>query len=85
MSMTKTAFLFPGQGSQIVGMATKLSSESKVARAILAQIDEALGYSLSSLMTNGPAEELQLTYNAQPALFASSLATLKTLQSISGQ
>ncbi|EHI49632.1 malonyl CoA-acyl carrier protein transacylase [SAR116 cluster alpha proteobacterium HIMB100] len=83
--MTGTAFLFPGQGSQAVGMATTLAAESQTARDILSEIDDALDFKLSALMADGPAEELQLTQNAQPALFASSLCTLRVLQEQAGQ
>ena len=83
--MAKTAFLFPGQGSQTPGMATALAQESQQARDILAEIDSTLGVNLSKLMADGPADELQLTQNAQPALFASSLATLKTIEALTGQ
>jgi len=83
--MKVTAFLFPGQGSQAVGMAMALASESQTARDILSEIDDALDFNLSALMANGPAEDLQLTQNAQPALFASSLCTLRVLQEQSGQ
>lgn len=78
--MARTVFLFPGQGSQTVGMATTLAAESQTARDILAEIDDALDFKLSALMADGPAEDLQLTQNAQPALFASSLCTLRVLQ-----
>lgn len=78
--MASTALLFPGQGSQAVGMATAIASTSRTARDILSEIDDALDFKLSALMANGPAEELQLTQNAQPALFASSLCTLRVLQ-----
>ena len=84
-TMKVTAFLFPGQGSQAVGMAMALASESQTARDILSEIDDALDFNLSALMANGPAEDLQLTQNAQPALFASSLCTLRVLQEQSGQ
>lgn len=83
--MKVTAFLFPGQGSQAVGMATALAAESQTARDILSEIDDALNFNLSALMATGPAEDLQLTQNAQPALFASSLCTLRVLQEQSGQ
>ena len=83
--MAKTAFLFPGQGSQTPGMATALAQESQQARDILAEIDSTLGVHLSKLMADGPADELQLTQNAQPALFASSLATLKTIEGLIGR
>ena len=77
--MSKTAFLFPGQGSQTPGMATELASQSVAAKSVLAQVDEALGQNLSALMADGPADELTLTANAQPALFASSLAVVAAI------
>ena len=83
--MTKTAFLFPGQGSQTPGMAQALCEASAAARDVLAQIDEALGQNLSSLMADGPADELTLTANAQPALFASSLAVVAAIHEHSGK
>lgn len=83
--MTKTAFLFPGQGSQTPGMAQRLCDASEAARDILAQVDDALGQKLSMLMSQGPAEELTLTANAQPALFASSLAVVAAIHEHSGK
>ena len=83
--MQKTAFLFPGQGSQTVGMGQALAASSPQARARLTMIDEALGESLSSLMADGPLDELTLTRNAQPALFASSVAVLAALETASGK
>ena len=83
--MQKTAFLFPGQGSQTVGMGQALAASSPQARARLTMIDEALGESLSSLMADGPLDELTLTRNAQPALFASSVAVLAALEAASGK
>ncbi|MBT5649008.1 MAG: ACP S-malonyltransferase, partial [Rhodospirillaceae bacterium] len=64
------AFVFPGQGSQAVGMGQELVAAFSVARETLEEIDDALGQNLSKLMAQGPAEELQLTENAQPALMA---------------
>ncbi|WP_404470352.1 ACP S-malonyltransferase [Sutcliffiella horikoshii] len=78
--MGKVAFVFPGQGSQIVGMAQELASEYKEVQAVIDQADEKLGYKLSSLMFEGPQEELTLTYNAQPALLTSSIAILQLLK-----
>jgi [acyl-carrier-protein] S-malonyltransferase len=75
------AFVFPGQGSQAVGMGQELAAEFAVARAVLAEVDEALGQNLSGLMANGPIEELTLTENAQPALMAASLAVMRVLES----
>ena len=83
--MAVTAFLFPGQGSQVVGMASKLAQNSKIAKDILCEVDDALEFKLSALMAEGPAEKLQLTQNAQPALFASSICTLHVLQDQTGK
>ena len=83
--MSKTAFLFPGQGSQAPGMAVNLCAASQAAKDVLAQVDEALGQNLSALMADGPADELTLTANAQPALFASSLAVVAAIAEHSGK
>ena len=83
--MTKTAFLFPGQGSQTPGMAQHLCEASEAARDVLGQVDDALEQKLSMLMAQGPAEDLTLTANAQPALFASSLAVVAAIQEHSGK
>src|SRR5258708_867640 len=74
------AFLFPGQGSQAVGMGAELADAFGPARRIFEEIDDALGQRLSRLMREGPAEELTLTENAQPALMAVSLAVMATLE-----
>jgi [acyl-carrier-protein] S-malonyltransferase len=71
------AFIFPGQGSQSVGMGAALAGASREARAVLEEVDEALGQSLARLMAEGPAEELTLTENAQPAIMANAIATLR--------
>jgi [acyl-carrier-protein] S-malonyltransferase len=71
------AFIFPGQGSQSVGMGAALAGASAQARAVFEEVDEALGQHLSRLMAAGPAEELMLTENAQPAIMANALATLR--------
>src|SRR4028118_2142843 len=72
------AFIFPGQGSQAVGMGKALAEASRVAREIFQEVDEALGQNLARLMAEGPIEELTLTENAQPAIRASALATVRT-------
>ncbi|WP_166040049.1 ACP S-malonyltransferase [Sphingosinicella sp. YJ22] len=71
------AFIFPGQGSQAVGMGKALAEASPAARAVFEEVDEALGQKLSALMAEGPQEELTLTTNAQPAIMANAIATLR--------
>jgi [acyl-carrier-protein] S-malonyltransferase len=73
------AFIFPGQGSQAVGMGEKLADASRPARDVFDEVDEALGQNLFRLMREGPDDELKLTENAQPAIMALSLAVLRTL------
>jgi [acyl-carrier-protein] S-malonyltransferase len=73
------AFLFPGQGSQAVGMGAALAEASRTARDVFAEVDEALGQNLFRLMREGPDEELKLTENAQPAIMAHSLAVFRAL------
>ncbi|WP_210358521.1 ACP S-malonyltransferase [Sphingomonas beigongshangi] len=74
------AFIFPGQGSQSVGMGKALADASPVAREVFGEVDEALGQNLSRLMTEGPADALTLTENAQPAIMANAIATLRVLE-----
>ena len=74
------AFVFPGQGSQVPGMGRDLAAAFAAAREVFEEVDEALGQRLSRLMFEGPAEELTLTANAQPALMAHSLAVLRVLE-----
>jgi [acyl-carrier-protein] S-malonyltransferase len=78
------AFTFPGQGSQAVGMGKALADAFPAARAIFDEVDAALREKLSATIWEGPAETLQLTENAQPALMAVSIATLRVLQSEAG-
>jgi len=78
--MSKAAWIFPGQGSQVVGMGQDLAEAYPQARQLYDEADEILGFSLSSLCFEGPAEALNDTVNTQPALFVTSLAVLKILQ-----
>ena len=73
------AFLFPGQGSQSVGMGTALAEASRTARDVFEEVDEALGLPLSRLMGEGPEDQLTLTENAQPAIMANALAVFRVL------
>jgi len=79
-----TALVFPGQGSQTVGMGKALAEHFPSARAVFDEVDSALGEKLSTLMFDGPENVLTLTANAQPALMASSLAVLRVLESECG-
>jgi [acyl-carrier-protein] S-malonyltransferase len=79
-----TAFVFPGQGSQAVGMGKGLAEAFAAARAVFEEVDAALGERLSEIIWNGPPEALTLTENAQPALMAVSLAALRALETESG-
>ena len=74
------AFVFPGQGSQSVGMGKELAENFPVAKAVFDQVDEALSQKLSTIMWDGPAEDLTLTANAQPALMAVSMAVVEVLR-----
>lgn len=74
------AFIFPGQGSQSVGMGKQLAEASPEARAVFDEVDAALGQNLFALMSGGPEEELTLTENAQPAIMANAIATLRVLE-----
>ena len=74
------AFLFPGQGSQAVGMGADLADAFGAAREVFQEVDDALGQKLAKLMREGPEDQLTLTENAQPALMAVSLAVMRTLE-----
>lgn len=76
----KVAMVFPGQGSQFVGMGRALYDASAAARRVFDQADEVLGFSLSRLCFDGPAEELEDTINAQPAILTVSIATLEAIR-----
>ena len=78
------ALIFPGQGSQTVGMGKSLAEAFPVARAVFEEVDAALGDTLSATMWDGPAETLNLTANAQPALMAASLAAVRVLETEAG-
>jgi [acyl-carrier-protein] S-malonyltransferase len=78
------AFIFPGQGSQAVGMGKALAEASPVARAVFEEVDEALGQHLFKLMCEGPEDQLTLTENAQPAIMANAIATLRVLEKEGG-
>jgi [acyl-carrier-protein] S-malonyltransferase len=78
------AFIFPGQGSQAVGMGKSLAENFVQAREVFAEVDEALGENLSKTVWEGPPEALTLTKNAQPALMATSLAVMRVLEAEAG-
>ena len=78
------ALIFPGQGSQAVGMGKELAAAFPAAKAVFQEVDDALGQNLSSIMFEGPDHELILTENTQPALLACSIAVLRVLESEGG-
>ena len=78
--MTKFAFIFPGQGSQFIGMGKELADNFAEARAVFEEVDDALSQKLSELMWSGDEDELKLTSNTQPALMAVSVAAMRALQ-----
>lgn len=78
------AFIFPGQGSQAVGMGKSLAEASAAAREVFQEVDDALGQKLFRLMSEGPEDELQLTANAQPAIMANAIAVLRVLEKEGG-
>jgi [acyl-carrier-protein] S-malonyltransferase len=79
------AFIFPGQGSQKVGMGKALAESSPVAREVFQEVDDAIGQNLFRMMCEGPDDDLQLTENAQPAIMANAIATLRVLQHEAGR
>jgi [acyl-carrier-protein] S-malonyltransferase len=78
------AFVFPGQGSQKVGMGADLAAASAAARAVFEEVDDALGQKLSAIMRDGPDDALLLTENAQPAIMANAIAVLRVLEQEGG-
>ena len=76
----KAAYLFPGQGAQVVGMGRELYDQSPAARSLFHQVDMALGRPLTKLLFNGPEDQLRQTFNAQPAIMAVSLACIKAME-----
>jgi [acyl-carrier-protein] S-malonyltransferase len=78
------AFVFPGQGSQKVGMGVELAEASAAARAVFEEVDDALGLKLSAIMREGPEDQLTLTENAQPAIMANAVAVLRVLEQEGG-
>jgi [acyl-carrier-protein] S-malonyltransferase len=78
------AFVFPGQGSQKVGMGSELAAASAAARAVFQEVDDALGQHLFALMREGPEDQLTLTENAQPAIMAHAIAVLRVLEQEGG-
>ncbi len=79
----KTAFVFPGQGAQRVGMGKELLEKFDISRTVFAEADEALGENFQNLIFNGPAEDLTLTANTQPAILTVSIAALRAFQEVS--
>ena len=82
--MSKSAFLFPGQGSQYAGMGKELAENFPIARQAFEEADDALGFKLSTLCFNGPDDDLKLTFNTQPAILTTSIAALRVVQQETG-
>jgi [acyl-carrier-protein] S-malonyltransferase len=78
------AFIFPGQGSQKVGMGAELAEASAATREVFEEVDDALGQKLSAIMREGPEDQLTLTENAQPAIMANAIAVLRVLEKEGG-
>jgi [acyl-carrier-protein] S-malonyltransferase len=85
LDLAKTALLFPGQGSQFVGMGKALSDSFRMARQTFEEADDILGFSLSALAWDGPESELLQTANTQPALYVSGIAALRVLYEVLGE
>lgn len=82
--MSKTAFIFPGQGSQYSGMGKEFAENFPIARQVFEEADDALGFKLSSICFSGSDEELRLTANTQPAILTASIATLRVVEQETG-
>ncbi|MDC1118232.1 ACP S-malonyltransferase [Alphaproteobacteria bacterium] len=80
MTISLIAFLFPGQGSQTVGMGGALAASHAAAKQVFEEINDALGENLFAIMQNGPDDAIRMTRNAQPALFATSMAAVRVLE-----
>ena len=80
-----TAFLFPGQGSQQVGMGAEIAQQFEVSQAVFAKADEVFEVPFSTLLFEGPADELNMTYNTQPSMFVTSLAVLAAMRQVLGE
>ncbi len=78
------AYVFPGQGSQAVGMGQEIYAASRAARGVFEEANDSLGFSLSNLIFQGPARELQDTVNSQPAIMTVSIACVKALEEMYG-
>lgn len=83
--MSKFAVVFPGQGSQAVGMLSELGEQYEIVKATFAEASEALGYDLWALVQNGPVEDLNETHRTQPALLAASVAIWRVWQEVGGE